>query len=196
MEIKLLSCLTKEERKLVKGLSIKKGYSLYNEGEKCSTIGIVVSGEIDIVSYSIEGKELIYNTIKPGDLFGGNLVFSTDNVFKGNVLAKEKTTVALIKKEDLVVLLQSNKDFLIEFLNTQSDFAKELNSKIKVLSYESSEDRFLVFLGMNGDEITIKSVTDLATTLCMTRESLSRCLTRLEKKHLIKRKGNQIKRNK
>ena len=64
MEIKLLSCLTKEERKLVKGLSIKKGYSLYKEGEKCSTIGIVVSGEIDIVSYSIEGKELIYNIIK------------------------------------------------------------------------------------------------------------------------------------
>lgn len=194
MEIKLLSCLTKEERKLVKGLSIKKGYSLYHEGEKCSTVGIVVSGEIDIVSYSIEGRELVYNTVKPGDMFGANLIFSSENEFKGNVLAKEKSTVALIKKEDLIKILQTNQEFLLAFLNKQSDFAKQLNGKIKVLSYESAEDRFMVYLGMHGEEITIKSVTDLASILCMTRESLSRCLTRLEKKHLIKRKGNLIKR--
>lgn len=194
MEIKLLSCLTKEERKFVKGLSIKKGYSLFKEGDACESIGIVVSGEIDIISYSIEGKEIVYNSIKPGDLFGANLVFSTEKEYKGNVVAKEKSTVAIIKKNDLVNILQSNKEFLLEFLNKQSDFSKALNAKIKVLSYESSEDRLLVYLGMNDNQITMKSVTDLASILCMTRESLSRCLTRLEKKHLIKRKGNTIKR--
>ncbi len=194
MEIKLLSCLTKEQRKYVKGLSIKKGYSLFKEGDICESIGIVVSGEIDIISYSIEGKEIVYNSITPGNLFGANLVFSSEKEYKGNVVAKEKATVAIIKKEDLINILQTNREFLLEYLNKQSDFSKALNSKIKVLSYESSEDRFMVYLGMNDNEITIKSVTDLASVLCMTRESLSRCLSRLEKKHLIKRKGNTIKR--
>ena len=195
MEIKLLSCLTKEQRKYVKGLSIKKGYSLFKEGDVCESIGIVVSGEIDIISYSIEGKEIVYNSITPGNLFGANLVFSSEKEYKGNVVAKEKATVAIIKKEDLISILQTNREFLLEYLNKQSDFSKALNSKIKVLSYESSEDRFMVYLGMNDNEITIKSVTDLASVLCMTRESLSRCLSRLEKKHLIKRKGNTIKRS-
>ena len=194
MEIKLLSCLNKEQRKFVKGLSIKKGYSLFKEGDVCDSIGIVVSGEIDIVSYSIEGKEIVYNTVTPGNLFGANLVFSSEKEYKGNVVAKEKSTVAIIKKADLINILQTNQDFLLEYLNKQSDFSKSLNSKIKVLSYESSEDRLLVYLGMNDNQITIKSVTDLASILCMTRESLSRCLSRLEKKHLIKRKGNVIKR--
>lgn len=194
MEIKLLSCLSKEHRKFVKGLSIKKGYSLFKEGDTCDSIGIVVSGEIDIVSYSIEGKEIVYNSITPGNLFGANLVFSSEKEYKGDVVAKEKSTVAIIKKADLINILQTNQDFLLEYLNKQSDFSKALNSKIKVLSYESSEDRLLVYLGMNDNQITIKSVTDLAATLCMTRESLSRCLSRLEKKHLIKRKGNVIKR--
>ena len=194
MEIKLLSCLSKEHRKFVKGLSIKKGYSLFKEGDTCDSVGIVVSGEIDIVSYSIEGKEIVYNSITPGNLFGANLVFSSEKEYKGDVVAKEKSTVAIIKKADLINILQTNQDFLLEYLNKQSDFSKALNSKIKVLSYESSEDRLLVYLGMNDNQITIKSVTDLAATLCMTRESLSRCLSRLEKKHLIKRKGNVIKR--
>lgn len=194
MEIKLLSCLNKEQRKFVKGLSIKKGYSLFKEGDVCDSIGIVVSGEIDVVSYSIEGKEIVYNTVTPGNLFGANLVFSSEKEYKGNVVAKEKSTVAIIKKADLINILQTNQDFLLEYLNKQSDFSKSLNSKIKVLSYESSEDRLLVYLGMNDNQITIKSVTDLASILCMTRESLSRCLSRLEKKHLIKRKGNVIKR--
>ncbi len=194
MEIKLLSCLSKEHRKFVKGLSIKKGYSLFKEGDTCDSIGIVVSGEIDIVSYSIEGKEIVYNSITPGNLFGANLVFSSEKEYMGDVVAKEKSTVAIIKKADLINILQTNQDFLLEYLNKQSDFSKVLNSKIKVLSYESSEDRLLVYLGMNDNQIAIKSVTDLAATLCMTRESLSRCLSRLEKKHLIKRKGNVIKR--
>lgn len=195
MEIKLLSCLSKEQRKFVKGLSIKKGYSLFKEGDTCDSIGIVVSGEIDIISYSIEGKEIVYNSITPGHLFGANLVFSSEREYKGNVIAKEKSTVAIIKKADLINILQTNQEFLLEYLNKVSDFSKALNSKIKVLSYESSEDRFMVYLGMNDNQITMKSVTDLAATLCMTRESLSRCLSRLEKKHLIKRKGNTIKRS-
>ena len=192
MEIKILSCLTKEERKLVKGLSIKKGLTIFKEGETCDSFGIVVKGKIQIVSYSIEGRTLIYNTILPGQVFGNNLLFSSESVFKGNVIAEEQSTVAFIKKEDLITILQTNKEFLLEYLNKQSDFSKELNSRIKILSNEGAEDRLLVYLGMNGNNITFKSITKLADELCLTREALSRCVTRLEKKHLIKRTGHNI----
>lgn len=192
MEIKILSCLTKEERKLVKGLSIKKGLTIFKEGETCDSFGIVVKGKIQIVSYSIEGRTLIYNTILPGQVFGNNLLFSSESVFKGNVIAEEQSTVAFIKKEDLITILQTNKEFLLEYLNKQSDFSKQLNSRIKILSNEGAEDRLLVYLGMNGNDITFKSITKLADELCLTREALSRCVTRLEKKHLIKRTGHNI----
>lgn len=193
MEIKLLSSLTKEERILVKGLSIKKGLTIFKEGEACENLGIVVSGEVEILSYTTDGKPIIYNTLKAGGVFGNNLLFSSSNIYKGNVVANEQTTLALIKKEDVINLMQTNKEFLLEYLKITSDFGKDLNSKIQVVSLDNAEDRVMLYLSMNNNEVKFKSITKLAEYLSLTREALSRSITRLEKKHLVVREDHIIR---
>ena len=139
MKIPLLQVLNKKEHKLVNGYQVAKNSVIAHEGDTCESIGVIVSGKVDIVSYSFQGKELILNSLKAGEIFGNNLIFSSEPVFKGDVIAKEKCVIAFINKENLLFLLQNNKDFLELYLKAQSDFGKSLNARIQLLSFTNAE---------------------------------------------------------
>ena len=192
MKIALLNVLSKQEHKLVKGYQVAKGNTIYHEGDCCESIGIVVSGKIDIVSYSFEGKEQIINSLKAGEIFGNNLLFSSEPVYRGNVIAKEKAVIAFISKENLINLLQTNKEFLELYLQAQSDKAKALTARIQLLSFTNAEERLFYYASKNNNQIIFKNVTSLAATIGVQRETLSRLLTSLTKRHLIKKEKGKI----
>lgn len=82
------SLLSKEERKLGKVVKFQKGNILFHEEEKCLHVGILLSGLIEIKSYTLSGQEILYNRIKKGDMFGNNLIMSSFPYYKGNVIAE------------------------------------------------------------------------------------------------------------
>ena len=192
MKIALLNVLSKKEHKLVQGYQVAKNSIIYHEGDLCENIGIVVSGKIDIASYSFEGKEQIINSLKAGDIFGNNLLFSSEPVYRGDVIAKEKSVIAFINKENLVYLLQNNQDFLNSYLKAQSDKAKSLTARIQLLSFTNAEERLFYYASKNDNVIVFKNVTALAATIGVQRETLSRLLTSLIKRHLIKKEKGKI----
>ncbi len=192
MKIALLNVLSKKEHKLVKGYQVAKGSIIYHEGDVCENIGVIISGKIDIVSYSFEGRELLLNSLKAGDIFGNNLLFSSEPIYRGDVIAKEKSVIAFINKENLVYLLQNNSDFLNLYLKAQSDMGKSLNQRIQLLSLVNAEERLFYYASKNDGVITFKNVTTLAAILGVQRETLSRLLTSLIKRHLIKKEKGKI----
>ena len=192
MKIALLNVLSKKEHQLVKGYQIAKGNIIFHEGDACESIGIIISGKVDIVSYSFQGREMLINSLKAGELFGNNLIFSSSPVYKGDVIAKEKAVIAFINKEDLVTLLQNNKEFLELYLQAQSDKAKLLTARIQLLSFPNAEERLFYYASKNHNVIEYKNVTTLAATIGVQRETLSRLLTSLIERHLIKKEKGKI----
>ena len=192
MKIPLLQVLNKKEHKLVNGYQVTKNSIIHHEGDICESIGVVVSGKIDIVSYAFPGKEMLLNSLKAGDIFGNNLIFSSDPIYRGDVVAKEKCVIAFINKENLVYLLQNNQEFLKLYLQAQSDFGKSLNARIQLLSLTNAEERLFYYASKNDNVITFKNVTALAATIGVQRETLSRLLTNLVERHLIKKEKGKI----
>ena len=192
MEKNILSLLSKEEQSLLEVKSVIKGTYVYREGELCSKVSIVVSGGVKIASMHYFGSEVIFNILEKGDIFGNNLIFSDEPVYKGDVVAIKDSTIVSISKENLTQILQSNKEFLVAYLNIQSNFGKKLNSTIKMLSMNSAEDRLMFYLKENKGEINYHSVADLADILNLKRETLSRLLTKLEKENAIRRSPHKI----
>lgn len=188
----IIDLLTKEEIKLTKLMAYKEGEILFYENDECHTLGIVKSGEITISSITFKGNEIIYNRLSKGQLFGNNLLFSNDSKYRGDVKATSKSEVYLINKDNLLKILMSNKAFLNEYLSIQSNFAKSLNTQIKLLSFTSAEERFLYYLFINNDHIKFKNVTTLAQSLYLTREVTSRLLSKLEKEKRILRTSHDI----
>ena len=192
MKIPLLQVLTKKEHKLVKGYQVTKNSVINHEGDLCENVGVIISGKVDIVSYSFQGKEQILNSLKAGDVFGNNLIFSSEPIYRGDVIAKEKCVIAFINKENLLYLLQNNQEFLTLYLKAQSDFGKSLNARIQLLSFTNAEERLVYYASKNDNVITFKNVTTLAAQIGIQRETLSRLLTSLVKRHLIKKEKGKI----
>ncbi len=192
MKIPLLQVLSKKEHKLVNGYQVTKNSVIAHEGDNCENIGIIVSGKVDIVSYAFKGKEMLLNSLKAGDIFGYNLIFSSEPIYRGDVIAKEKCVIAFINKENLIFLLQNNQDFLKLYLQAQSDFGKSLNARIQLLSFTNAEERLFYFASKNDNVIIFKNVTALAAQIGIQRETLSRLLTSLVKRHLIKKEKGKI----
>ena len=161
-------------------ISAKKNTTLFFEGDSCTKVGIVLSGKINIVSYLNDGKEIIYNVINKGQMFGNNLIFSSNPFYRGDVVAQEDSEIAFITKENLLKALSSDQEFLEAFLKEQSDFSKSLNFKIKLLTIDSAKERIKYYLTFNNNQTTYKSITKLAKELYLTRETISRTLYKMQ----------------
>ena len=192
MEQNILQTLSKEQQKFLEVKSLKRGEFLFREGELCTAISIVVSGQVKISSMNYSGSEVVFNVLDKGEMFGNNLIFSDNPSYKGDVVALKDSVLVLIKKENLEIILQGNKEFLLSYLNIQSNFGKKLNSTIKMLSFTSAEERFRFYLHENKGQISFHTVTELADILHLKRETLSRVLTKLEKENVIKRSPHKV----
>lgn len=159
----------------------KKNQTLFFEGDECKKIGLIISGKVSIISYFSDGQEVIYNEIEKGQMFGNNLIFSSEPFYRGDVVATEESIIYYISKEELLKALTIDKDFLELYLKQQSDFSKKLNFKIKLLTINNARERVLYYLTFNKKKISYKSITRLAKELYLTRESLSRTLYKMER---------------
>ena len=141
-------------------------------------IGILKEGSLVISSYTFEGKEIIFNSIKPGMMFGNNLLFSKEPHYKGNVTAMMDSEIYLINETNLLALCAQSKAFLKEYLSLTANTAISLNERIKMLSFNSLEERFSYALFLHNGVLPYKSVSDLAKELNVERETLSRYISK------------------
>ena len=188
----ILEKLNKSEIEKTQIKKLTKGEILYSEGDVCEYIGIIKSGHLQIVSYLEDGKEIIYNDLDKNKIFGNNLIFSSNPFYRGDIIAKQDTEVCLISKKVLLELFKENQDFLVAYLEEQSNFGKQLNLQIKLLTFNNVKDRVLYFLSINKNTIKYKSITDLANKLFLSRESVSRELHKLANEKIIKISGKEI----
>ena len=189
----IIDTLKPSQKKYLSIQKLKKVSTLFYENDICNCIGIILEGKLSIVSYLENGDEVVFNTLYTNDIFGNNLVFSSTPYYKGNIITNEDSVVALIKKKDLLTLLKKNEAFLIEYQRIHSNFTKNLNNKIKLLSMTSAEERLYFYLHENKNIIEFKSITVLAKELYLQRETLSRLITKLTKKNKIIKSRNMIK---
>ena len=170
----------------------KDRYICY-ENDLCTKVYLVLSGHIRIISTTSNGQEIVYKDLYANDLFGQNLLFSNNPYYRGDVICMEDSKLIEFDKDTFLLTLSTNKEFLKEFLNYQSEDSKKLNQTIKVLSIPSCEEKLLYLLQTNNGTIRIKSITDLAKRLNITREATSRTVHHLIKTNKITYLENIIK---
>ena len=188
--------LKKKEIEKLRIRKYKKKDIIFHENDECKYVSILISGEVIIKSNLVNGKEVIYNTIKENMMFGHNLIFLENNRYLGDAIATKDSEVLFIDRDNLIQILKHNKEFLNEFLKLQAKTTYELNTKIKLLSFDLVYDRLMYYLEINNGVIKYDSITSLATNLFVQRETLSRLLTKLIKNKTITKKDKKLILNK
>lgn len=177
--------LIEDNINIMEVISLPSKKILFKENEICKKVGIILSGELNIVSYSFKGNEIAYAKLKSGDIFGDHLIFSTNPRYKGNVIARTKSTIGFITKDNFIKLLSSNPSLLEEYLKKEAENTLNLNNQIKILSFDNALEKLMFYLSINDNEIKYQSVSSLARTLNLRRETLSRLLSELIRKKVI-----------
>lgn len=175
-------------KNLYKIKDYNKGSIIFNEGDICKEIGLVLQGEIHISTLTND-KEYIISTLHQNDIFGENLLFASNNEYLGDCIAIKDTKILYINKKDLFILFE-NKSILENYLKILSEKNTLVRQQLKLYSQKSIEDRIMFYLKtkqkqLNTNIIPIKNKETLAKILNIPRPSLSRELINLKNKGLI-----------
>ena len=191
--------LSKLNMELIKKYSFleeyKNGDCIFTEGEKCNHIGIVVEGEINIVTYTFQDKEEIIAKLLPNDIFGQFIIFTKEMRTFGTAIALKKTKVLYISKENLLTLFHLDKDILNAYLEEICNQSVMIKQQNKLYAHNNIRDRIMFYIKANRvDGITpIISITNFSQILNIPRPSISRELIKLKNEGIIEYNKHYIK---
>lgn len=179
-------------------LKYKKGEIIANEGEPCSTLGVILKGKIEIQRLYSSGKNIVLSRFEKGDVFGEAILFASDSVYPATVMAITDCEILYINKEEILKIFIKNEIALSNFLSLLSNKIMILNSKIKNISFKSVRQKVINYILVKSEDGRLSSVVlkenkeTIAAELGIPRPSLSRELMNLRELGYIKFDRNTI----
>lgn len=189
IKVELLEELIKNQK------IIKKDYlkyeTIYEQGEKCKGIDLILSGKLIAYSLTSKGSETSVFDFIEEDTVGANLLFGNSNMYPLNIYCGEKAVVIHIVKSAVVTLLKEH-HFSMEFIKVLSSNSQGLNKKIAIYTNKSLRENLKDYL--SAQSVMQKSSTvylpiskkQLADFLGVQRPSLFRELKKMKEEGIIK----------
>ncbi len=168
------------------------------EEDRCSALGIVLQGRVDVQKIFTSGKIVSMARLLPGDMFGEAIIFTQSHQYPATIMAMEKSLVMYIKDLDVVDICSKYPVVLRNFMELLSMKIFILNKKIRDLSFETVREKIASFLleefkKQKSETLTLPySKKVLADHMGIQRPSLSRELIKMREEGLLDFQGNQI----
>ena len=167
------------------------------EGDICTSIGLVLDGNVDI-KRTLGSKVIHVTSFSVGGVFGEVIAFSDINIYPATVVASSSCEIMFINKNDFIKFCTCNEEFLSMFLNTLTNKIFLLNNSITNLTFNNLRQRICNFLINEYKVQKTKNIKlnmtkeKLSEFLGVTRPSLSRELINMKKLRLIDYSRNNI----
>lgn len=172
-------------------LSYNKGQILFQEGEICKDIGLIVDGCINIERIYENGKTITLKKLFEGDVFGEALIFSNQGLYPATIIAESNCRVVFINKKEIMMICSSNEIVLENFITLLSDKVVMLNRKVRNISLKSVNHKVVDYIlerskESDSDTVVLNgSKEEVANDIGIPRPSLSRELINLRNENII-----------
>ena len=181
----MLQCLGSEEKKY------DRGEIILMTGQPVTSVGVVLSGEVQIIQEDYYGNRSILTELKPGQIFGEAFASAGIRESPVTILAKSNCRIMFLAIERIISTCPNSCIFHSQLMeNLLKILARKnilLSSKNQLLSQRTIRDKVLSYLGLQSEkkgslEFEIPfSRNELADFLCVDRSALSRVLSQLKK---------------
>ena len=174
----------------------ERGEMIYQAGDEGGTLYVVHTGSVKVSRISANGKEQVIRIAGPGEFMGELSLFSEKPMANYGVAAK-KTTICLLRGEDLKDIMQDHPEIGFKLLNELSERLGRVETMVEAANLNTVEQRIARSLLSLADEAGADTVDlgmskgDYASTLGMSAESLSRKLRQFQDEELIALKGQR-----
>lgn len=183
--------------------SYKKGESLCREGEVSDTLYIINEGRVKLSKITKEGKEQIIHILSSGDFFGELNLFSDSETYNFDAYAISEVKICTLTKEDMHNILLTNPEISLKILKEVTRRLAQTENLAQNLATNDAEVRIAYMILEFGEKYGVQSKEGLKIKLpvnreemanyCgVTRETISRKLTKFEELGIIKLEGTKI----
>ena len=177
----------------------EKDAIIAGEDEECNSLGLILDGHIEIQRIYLSGKHIVLKRMTSGEVFGEAIIFSKRNHYPATIISMSKSTIAFIKKEDVIQLGLLEENILKNFITLLSDKIFVLNNKIKNISFKTVKQKVINYIleqmheQKSNSKIVLKSNKEqISSYIGIPRPSLSRELMKLRDEGIIDFDKNTI----
>lgn len=161
----------------------------------------VTHGMVRVVNYSVSGREIAFDDIEAGNVFG-ELAALDGEPRSANVVAIHSTTVATLSPTAFQDVLAENPGVALGLMKWLAGVIRTSTERIMDLSSLGAHNRvyaeILRLAKANATEDNNAVITpvpihsDIASRVSTTRETVARVFSELSKKGLLQKQGNSI----
>lgn len=170
------------------------------ENDWGSSVYFILEGWVKVRTYNLDGKEVTLNILGGGELFGE--MASLDEVPRStDVITLVPTVISSMPANDFVTLLNNQPLAGIRLSQLMARRLRQVNRRLRLRESDSTSRvaDIILFLadgqgqqGANGLEIPNLPHRELSSLSGLARETVTRVLSKLEKKGLIVREKDLI----
>lgn len=172
-----------------------KGEMLFMEGDDGNSMYIIKSGKVKILNISEDGKEKIFSILSDGEFLGEMSLIDTETR-SATAEAMENLETYIIYKSEFLEMLKGNFTIVMKILQALSKRIRTMNKKVEILTFKDVYCRFadaLLELSEKYGVVSKNYITlniqlthkDLANMLGITRETMTRLITKFKKDKII-----------
>ncbi len=183
---------------LISRLLLRKygpGEIVFGEGDSCSGLYVVQTGNVRIFKSSVGGREQVLSIDGPGSSIAEVPVFDGGN-YPASAQAVTESTLIYFSRQDFHALCAQHPEVALKVLRVVGGRLRRLVGIIEELSFTTVRHRLIALLvrlakaegARNGDAVTVTlpmNNSELAAQIGTVRELVSRNLSRLQAEGLI-----------
>lgn len=178
--------------------SVKRGQTIFAEGDLGTGFYVLVSGRVKIFKLSPDGKEQILHIMPPAEPFGEVAVFAGER-FPAYAAALEDGYTLFFPRAAFIDLIAKNPSLALNMMAILARRLRKFAVMIEALSLKEVPGRlaahFLYLSQQQGGEKALTldiSKNQLASLMGTIPETLSRILARMAKEGLIEAGGQRL----
>ena len=161
-------------------------------------IGIILEGRVEAQKSFPNGSQVNVSVRGPGEMIGPAAVFSKSQRYPCDIVALEPATLMMLRKEDLLSLMQKDVKILQNFTTEIASATYMLQQRLELLSYSGIAQKAAFWLlmqvrqtGKTAVQIPA-SMSRWAMIMNVSRPSLHREMKKLEEEGIIRYERKNI----
>lgn len=166
-------------------IRIKKGTLVFNEGDECGSIALVVKGSIRVSKISKNGREVNLYRVKHGETCILTISSILSSIpYPATATVEEDADVIILPVEQFHILMQKNVEFQQYIYKILSERLLEVLTLVEEVMFRKMDERVIdLLLNKFQNDMTTLDIThdQIAIELGTAREVVSRIMKSLER---------------
>jgi CRP-like cAMP-binding protein len=172
---------------------LKSGEVVLDAGSDSREVFFIVEGAVDIVNFSLTGREVAFANLPAGDCFG-ELAAIDSRPRSASVVAREPSLIAILDSQPFVDLLQRRGEVTFQVLRRMITMVRSGDVRIMELSTLAALRMAVPDAAVSGLWVVrpLPPLREVASRVSTTRETVARALSQLYPSGVVRRKGRNL----